>query len=51
MKKVWRGEIAAEMTKGGEAVVVSTEASRGLVRILVVCVQKRWDWEITVEKN
>ena len=39
------------MTKADEAVVVFTEASRGLVRLLVVCVQKRRDWEITVEKN
>lgn len=44
-------ETAAEVTKGDEAVVVSTEAIRGLVRPQVVCVQKRWDLEITVEKN
>lgn len=49
--EVRRSEIAAEVIMGGEAVVVFTEVSRGLVGLLVVCVQKRWDWEITVEKN
>lgn len=35
-KKVWRNEIAAEMTKGDGAVVVFMEARGGLVRLLVV---------------
>lgn len=51
MKKVWKSEAAAEMAKDDEAVVVFTQVRRGLVKFSVISVQKRWDWEITVEKN